>query len=89
MFWDTRPRDLVEVNQFWEEYTAPSSGPKSKIRKQQAERFIFDPKFGGSVLLQKVGKLLPDYLFRFQKTKHFTVIAMRTSNFMKIYYMYY
>jgi hypothetical protein len=51
VFWDITPCGLVEVDQFSEEHTDPSSGPRSKFRKQQAERFIFDPKNGGSTLL--------------------------------------
>jgi hypothetical protein len=86
VFWDITPCSLLEVGQFSEEHTAPSSGPKNKFRKQQAERCILDSENGGSTLHRNIGQLLPDCLFRFQKVTLFTVIAMRTSDFMKIYY---
>jgi hypothetical protein len=80
------PCGLVEADQFSEEHNVPSSGPESKFRKHQAERFIFEPKDGGSTILRNIDQLLPDYLLRFQKTALFRVTAIRTSNFMKIYY---
>jgi hypothetical protein len=67
------PRGLVEVDQFSGEYTAPILRVNEQVLK--AARLIFDPKDGGGIFLRNIGKLLPDYLFRFQKITIFTVAA--------------